>query len=184
MTGKVCTCDRNRRIRIKVGIGLPDKACVVAAFQGAVAKWLRQRIANPPSLVRIRAAPLLLSPPAPRRLALPSARAWDLTQRALRPDRDRSPSPPIARFRVLCAAPGAEPVNQSQANQGRQAIDTDESGQGHLIRRQNADQSPLNRRHRESWNSCFGVPDQEAGQGDQHAMLLPVHSLVYDELNA
>ena len=29
---------------------------------GAVAKWLRQRIANPPSPVRIRAAPLAFYP--------------------------------------------------------------------------------------------------------------------------
>ena len=29
--------------------------------RGAVAKWLRQRIANPPSPVRIRAAPLFLT---------------------------------------------------------------------------------------------------------------------------
>ena len=46
--------------------------------QGAVAKWLRQRIANPPSPVRIRAAPLLK--PVIQRVRLIPLRQWYLNR--------------------------------------------------------------------------------------------------------
>ncbi len=69
-TGKVCLAYADCRVHLTGRDGFPrfaDREChcwLVPAVprdrsqQGAVAKWLRQRIANPPSSVQLRPAPL------------------------------------------------------------------------------------------------------------------------------
>ena len=47
--------------KLPIPLDLEPLIFYVFVHSGAVAKWLRQRIANPPSPVRIRAAPLFLT---------------------------------------------------------------------------------------------------------------------------